>query len=94
MFVEVTTVAQKGVDVGVRGYLGTVSGAPVAGAIVHFTYFLDKYRTQAATTDQNGYFQVYFPMNWTGWLSLTLTYFGDEKHQGLEQQFSVSGENL
>jgi hypothetical protein len=33
-------------------------------------------------------------MNWTGWLLLTLTYFGDEQHQGLEQQFSVSGENL
>jgi len=95
MFVEVTTVAQKGVAVGVRGYLRTVSGAPVAGATVYFTYFLDsKYRTQAATTDQNGCFQVYFPMNWTGWLPLSLTYFGDEQHQGLEQQFSVSGENL
>jgi hypothetical protein len=91
---EVATVAQKGVAVGVRCYLRAVSGVPVAGATVCFTYFLVKYRTQAATTDQNGYFQVHLPMNWTGWLLLTLTYFGDEQHQGLEQQFSVSGENL
>jgi hypothetical protein len=91
---EVATVAQKGVAVGVRCYLRAVSGVPVAGATVCLTYFLVKYRTQAATTDQNGYFQVHLPMNWTGWLLLTLTYFGDEQHQGLEQQFSVSGENL
>jgi len=94
MVVGVTAISQKGVAVGVRGYLRTVSGAPVAGAAVYLTYFLDfSYRTQVTTTDQNGYFQVYFPMNWTGWLPLTVTYFGDDQHQGLKRDFSVSGEH-
>lgn len=93
-FVGVTAVYQKGVAVGVRGYLKTASGTPVAGAPVYLTYYLNfNYRTQVTTTDQNGYFQVYFPMNWTGWLPLTGTYFGDDQHQGLKQQFSVSGES-
>ncbi len=95
MFVSVSAVGQKGVAVGVKGYLMTASGAPVAGAKVYMTYYLQgAYRTQLATTDQNGYFEAQFPMNWTGWLPLTLTYFGDDQHQGLTKIFSVSGENL
>ena len=92
-FVGVTAISQKGVAVGVKGYLSTASGAPVAGATIYLTYFLDfSYRTQVTTTDQNGYFQVYFPMNWTGWLPLTGIYFGDDQHQGLKQGFSIAGE--
>lgn len=95
VFMGVTPIAQKGVAVGVKGYLRTASGAPVTGATIYLTYFLNfAYRTQATTTDENGYFQVYFPMNWTGWLPLTVTYFGDEQHQGLTQKFSLSGENM
>ena len=94
MFVSVTAIYQKGVAVGVKGYLKTASGGPVADASVYLTYYLNfNYRTQVTTTDQNGYFQVYFPMNWTGWLPLTGTYFGDDQYQGLKQQFSVSGES-
>jgi len=92
-FVSVTAISQKGVAVGVKGYLRTASGAPVSGATIYLIYFLDfSYRTQVTTTDQNGYFQLYFPMNWTGWLPLTGIYFGDDQHQGLKQDFSVSGE--
>jgi hypothetical protein len=92
-FVGLTAISQKGVAVGVKGYLRTASGAPVAGATIYLTYFLDfSYRTQVTTTDQNGYFQVYFPMNWTGWLPLNATYFGDDQHQGQKQDFSISGE--
>lgn len=93
-FVGLSSIMQKGVAVGVQGYLQTTSGAPVAGATVYFTYYLDfNYRTQKVTTDQNGYFQVNFPMNWTGWLPLTVTYFGDAQHQGLKRPFSVAGES-
>lgn len=69
-FVSISAVGQRGgVAVGVKGYLQTLSGAPVAGAKVYMTYYLrGAYRTQVATTDQNGYFQARFPMNWTGWL--------------------------
>jgi len=95
MVVSVSAVGQKGVAVGVKGYLMTASGAPVAGAKVYMTYYLQgAYRTQVATTDQNGYFEAQFPMNWTGWLPLTLTYFGDEQHQGRTQVSSVSGQNV
>ncbi len=95
MFVRVSAIAQAEVAVGVKGYLQAISGVPIAGATVYMTYYLrGAYRTQAATTDQNGYFEARFPMNWTGWLPVTLTYFGDEQHQGLTQVFSVSGENL
>ena len=94
-FVQVSAVADRGVAVGVKGYLKTTSGNQVTGATVYVTYYLQgAYRTQAATTDQNGYFEFHFPMNWTGWLPVTLTYFGDESHQGLTQTFSVSSENL
>jgi hypothetical protein len=94
-FVSVSAIGQNTVAVGVKGYLTTISGAPVAGAKVYMTYYLQgAYRTQVATTDQNGHFEARFPMNWTGWLPLTLTYFGDEQHQGLTHVFSVSGQNL
>lgn len=95
MFVSVSAIGQKSVAVGVKGYLMTTSGAPIAGAKVYMTYYLQgDYRTQVATTDQNGYFEARFPMNWTGWLPLTMTYFGDDQHQGFTKLFSVSGENL
>lgn len=94
-FVSVSAVSQEGLAVGVKGYLQSSSGSPIAGAKVYLTYYFQgAYRTQVATTDQNGYFEVRFPMNWTGWLPLTLTYFGDEQHKGLRQVFNVSGENL
>jgi flagellar basal body-associated protein FliL len=95
MFVQVSPVVKNGLAVGVQGYVRTASGAPVVGAAVYMTYYLQgEYRTQVATTDQNGYFQAVFPTNWTGWLPVTLTYFGDGQHQGIRQVFSVGGENL
>jgi hypothetical protein len=95
VFTSVSAIGQKGVAVGVQGYVKTLSGSPVAGAKVYMTYYLQgAYRTQVATTDQNGYFEARFPMNWTGWLPATLTYFGDDQHRGLVKVFSVSGENL
>jgi len=95
VFVSVSNIAgQNGLAVGVDGYLKTASGAPVAGAKVYMTYYLqDSYRTQVATTDQNGQFEARFPMNWTGGLPLTLTYFGDDQHQGLAQTFSIPGDS-
>ncbi len=95
MFGSVAAIGQKGVAVGVKGYLETLSGKPVTDAKVYVTYYLQgAYRTQVVITDQNGYFEIRFPMNWTGWLPLTLTYFGDDQHQGLTRAFGVSGENL
>jgi hypothetical protein len=94
VFVSVSNIAQNGIAVGVDGYLKTASGAPVTGAKVYMTYFLQgSYRTQVATTDQNGHFEARFPMNWTGGLLLTLTYFGDDQHQGLAQAFSIPGDS-
>ncbi len=94
-FTSIRAVGQNGVAVGVKGFLETHSGQPVAGARVYARYYLQgEYRTQVATTDQNGYFEIIFPMNWTGWLTLTLTYFGDEQNQGLFVIFSLSGEDL
>jgi hypothetical protein len=94
-FTSVSPVGQKGVAVGVKGFLETSSGQPIAGAKVYAHYYLQgEYRTQVATTDQNGYFEIIFPMNWTGWLTLTLTYFGDGQHQGLSVVLSLSGEGL
>jgi hypothetical protein len=94
-FVNVAPINQGGgVAVGVTGYLMTASGAPVSGAEVYMTYYLQgAYRTQVTTTDQNGLFQARFPMNWTGWLPLTLTYFGDDQHQGLARLLSLTGES-
>ncbi len=95
VFVSVSAITEKDVAIGMKGYLHTISGKPVAGATVYLTYHLrGAYRTQAATADQNGYFEARFPMNWTGWLPVTLTYFGDDQHQGLTQVFNVPGENL
>jgi len=93
--VQPITHSKHDVAVGVQGYLQTGSGSPVAGAQVFFTYFFEgAYRTQVATTDQNGYFQITFPMNWTGWLPITVTYFGDSQHRGLTRILSVAGESL
>ena len=95
VFVSVGTISEKGVAVGMKGYLETGSGQPIAGAKIYARYYLDgDYRTQDATTDQNGYFQIIFPMNWTGWLPVTLTYFGDSQHQGQAAVYSVPGEGL
>lgn len=95
VFTLVSAIGQKSVAVGVQGSVKTLSGAPVVGAKVYMTYYLQgAYRTQVATTDQNGHFEARFPMNWTGWLPVTVTYFGDDQHQGLAKVFSVSGENL
>jgi hypothetical protein len=92
-FVNVTAVFHERLAVGVQGYLRTSSDTPVAGATVYMTYYDNAYRTLAAITDQNGYFEALFPINWTGWLPLTLTYFGDDQHQGLKKSFSVYSQN-
>jgi len=92
---SVATTTQENLAVGVHGYLETTSGQPVSGANVYAQYYFEgAYRTQVATTDQNGFFEIHFPMNWTGWLQLTLIYLGDGQHQGLQQIFSLQGENL
>jgi hypothetical protein len=95
VFVSVAGVfSQKSLADGVKGYLMTSTGAPVAGVKVYLTYYLEgAYRTQVVTTGQNGYFEAHFPMNWTGWLPVTLIYFGDGQHQGIAQIASVSGES-
>lgn len=95
MFASVSAITEKGVAVGVKGYLETTSGQPVAGANVYAQYYLQgNYRTQAVSTSDNGYFEIHFPMNWTGWLPVTLTSFGDDQHQGITVVYSLSGENL
>jgi hypothetical protein len=92
---SVAPITQGSVAMGVKGYLRTASGQPVAGADVYVQYYLEgTYRTQVGTTDQNGYFEIHFPMNWTGWLPLTMIYFGDAQHQGLRQIVSLTGEKL
>jgi hypothetical protein len=93
VFVSISGVTQKSLTVGIEGYLKTTSGTPVAGAKVYMTYYYQgSYRTQVATTDENGHFAAQFPMNWTGSLDTTLTYFGDSQHKGLSQLVSVAGE--
>ena len=95
MLVSISTISQKGVAVGVNGYLDTTSGQPVVGAKVYVQYYLNgAYQTQVSTTDQNGYFEIHFPMNWTGSLPVTFTYFGDDQYQGLRLNSSLPGENL
>ena len=95
MFTDISPVVANGVSVGVSGYLLTSSGQPVSGASVYMTYYFQgSYRTEVATTTQNGNFEASFPMNWTGSLPLTLTYFGDAQHKGLSQVFSIAGQNL
>jgi hypothetical protein len=92
---SVSTIVENNLAVGVQGYLKTASGQPVAGANVYVQYYLQgAYRTQVGITDSNGHFQIRFPMNWTGWLPLTITYFGDTQHQGVQQLVSLPGENL
>jgi hypothetical protein len=94
VFVSISDIGQKGIAAGVQGNLVTVTGTPLAGAKVYLTYYLSGYyRTQIATTDQNGHFEAHFPTNWTGYLPVTLTYFGDDQHQGFTQQFKVAGES-
>lgn len=95
MFSGISTIMSHGLAAGVSGYLATSSGSPIAKASVYMTYFFQgSYRTQVATTDQNGYFEASFPMNWTGSLPLTLTYFGDAQHKGLSQVFGIPGQVL
>lgn len=95
VFASVTPIVQNGLAVGVEGYLQTASGQPVIGAQVYVRYYLQNaYRIQVGTTDANGYFEIHFPMNWTGWLPLTITYFGDNQHEGLQQTLSLPGEAL
>lgn len=94
-FVSISSITQKGVADGVTGYLETFSGQPIVGAKVYVQYYYqDAYRTQVATTDQNGHFDIYFPLNWTGSLPVTFTYFGDDQHQGLTLLSSLPGESL
>jgi len=94
-FSNVSPTVANGVSNGVSGYLVTISGSPVSGATVYMTYFFQgSYRTERATTDQTGYFIEHFPMNWTGSLPLTLVYFGDGQHKGVQQVVNVPGENL
>jgi len=95
LITSVSPVDESNLAVGVQGYLLTASGQPVAGASVYVQYYLEgAYRTQVGMTDSNGFFQIRFPMNWTGWLPLTMVYFGDTQHQGVQQVVSLPGENL
>jgi hypothetical protein len=92
VLVSVSAMAQQNMAVGVEGYLKTISGAPVAGAKIYATYYLQgSYRTQVTTTDQNGHFELRFPMNWTGWLPIIFTYYGDAQHQGFKQRLNIEG---
>jgi len=94
-FTKISPLTANGVADGLSGYLLTLSAAPVAGATVYVTYYFQgSYRTQSATTDQTGYFELHFPMNWTGSLPLTLIYFGDSQYKGIQQIVSLSGETL
>jgi hypothetical protein len=95
VFSNVSTIMRQNRAVGVKGYLVVGSGSPVAGAKVYVTYYFQaSYRTQTAITDDKGYFEIQFPMNWTGWLPITLRYFGDSERRGLVQVTSLYGENL
>lgn len=93
--VSINTINQNGLAVGVKGYLDTTSGQPVVGAQIYVQYYVNGgYQTQVSTTDQNGYFEIHFPINWTGSLPVTFTYFGDDQHQGLTVNSSLPGENI
>ena len=92
---SVSPMVENNLAVGVQGYLTTALGQPVAGASVYVQYYLEgSFRTQVGITDSNGFFQIHFPINWTGWLPLTIVYFGDTQHQGVQQLVSLPGENL
>jgi hypothetical protein len=93
MLVSIGTVFQKGVAVGVKANLETMSGQPVVGAKVYVQYFFNgAYKTQVGTTGQNGYLEIHFPINWDGSLPVTFTYFGDDQHQGFTLRYSLPGE--
>jgi len=93
--VSVSPIIENNLADGVQGYLQTPGGQPVAGANVYVQYYLEgSYRTQIGVTDSTGFFQIHFPMNWTGFLLLSIVYFGDSQHQGLQQLVSLPGENL
>jgi len=95
VFDSMAPIQQGGLNVGVTGYLETSSGQPVAGANVYVQYYFEgAYRTQVGITDTNGLLVIQFPFNWTGWLSLTMIYFGDSQHQGVRQVLTLAGENL
>jgi hypothetical protein len=95
VFGPASTIVENNLAVGVQGYLKSASGQPVAGASVYVQYYFEgAYRTQVGITDSNGFFQIHFPMNWTGWLPLTIFYFGDSQHQGVQEIVSLPGENL
>jgi len=95
MLASISTIIQKGLAVGVSGYLDTESGQPVVGASIYVQYYLNgAYKTQVSTTDQTGYFEIHFPINWDGSLPVTFTYFGDDQHQGLTLNSSLPGENI
>ena len=95
IFSDLSTIMQQNRAVGARGYLVAGSGSPVAGVKIFVTYYFEgSYRTQSAVTNDKGYFELMFPLNWTGWFSMTFTYFGDSDHRGLVQAASLSGENL
>jgi len=92
---SVSPIVENNLAVGVQGFLTTVSGQPVTGASVYVHYYFQgSYRTQVGVTGSDGFFQIHFPMNWTGWLPLTIIYFGDPQHQGVQRVFSLPGENL
>lgn len=92
---NVGTIFESGLAVGVSGYLLTTSGKPVAAANVYVRYYYEfAYRTMVTATNQDGFFEILFPMNWTGWLPLTAVYFGDSQYQGVQQVFSLPGKNL
>jgi hypothetical protein len=92
---SVSPIVENNLAVGVQGYLTTESGQPIIGASVYVQYYLEgSYRTQVGVTDANGFFQIHFPINWTGWLPLTIVYFGDTQHQGVQRLVALPGENL
>ena len=95
LLTSVSPIVENNLAVGVQGYLTTALGQAVVGASVYVQYYLEgSFRTQVGITDSNGFFQVHFPINWTGWLPLTIVYFGDTQHQGVQQLVSLPGENL
>ncbi|HXZ90941.1 MAG TPA: hypothetical protein VEG61_07755 [Candidatus Dormibacteraeota bacterium] len=95
LLTSVSPIFENNLAVGVQGYLTTTLSQPVAGASVYVQYYLQgSFRTQVGITDSNGFFQIHFPINWTGYLPLTIVYFGDTEHQGVQQLVSLPGENL
>jgi hypothetical protein len=95
VFSNVSPIMDGITAVGIQGTLQAQTGGAIAGAQVYVTYYFEgTYRTQVATTGQDGSFAIMFPMNWTGWLPLKVTYFGDPQHKGLTRIVSLQGEVL